>query len=121
MEPSPILRQQLLAKRDELIAHYHDAIEIADGELDHRDIEEAASASEHLEERVVSLLSDPDVLHELADVLAALSRIDAGTFGTCLACGSPIDAEVLQADPAAACCGECEITGEINTSAEQWA
>jgi DnaK suppressor protein len=118
MSTSPIIRHQLLARRDELIAHYHDAIEIADGELDHRELEEGAAASQHWEERVISLLAGPDVLHELAEVLAALSRIDAGTFGQCLACGCPIDSEILEADPATRCCGDCEITGEINTSVE---
>jgi len=116
-----MIRQQLLARRDELIAHYHDAIEIADGELDHCELEAAATASEHWEERVISLLSDPDVLHELADVLGALARIDAGTFGTCLACGCPIDRELLEADPATRCCGDCEITGEIHVSGGHWA
>ncbi|MBL9014926.1 MAG: hypothetical protein JNL83_12155 [Myxococcales bacterium] len=121
METSPILRQQLLARRDELIKRYHDAIEAVDRELDHRELEEAAVVTEHWDERVISLLSDPDVLHELAAVLAALARIEAGTFGTCLACGCPIDRDVLEADPAASCCGDCEITGEIHTSGESWA
>ena len=113
-----MFRHQLLARRDALIAHYHDAIEVADGELDHQEIEEGSTASAHWEERVVSLLSDPDVLHELSDVLAALARIDAGTFGVCLACNNPIDRELLEADAAIRCCGDCEITGEIHTGEE---
>lgn len=69
-------------------------------------------------DELIALLSDPDVLHELSEVLAALARIEAGTFGVCLACGGPIDREVLDAEPAIRCCGECEITGEIHTGGE---
>jgi RNA polymerase-binding transcription factor DksA len=38
------------------------------------------------------------------DVLAALSRIEGGTFGTCEVSGEPIEAERLDADPAARTC-----------------
>lgn len=41
---------------------------------------------------------------ELADVDHALHRLDDGTYGTCEACGRPIDEERLQAMPAARFC-----------------
>jgi len=41
---------------------------------------------------------------ELADVEHALRRLDEGTYGTCEACGRPIDDERLQALPAARLC-----------------
>ncbi len=41
---------------------------------------------------------------ELADVEHALHRLDDGTYGTCEACGRPIDEERLQAMPAARFC-----------------
>jgi DnaK suppressor protein len=41
-------------------------------------------------------------------VMEALHRIDAGTFGQCQGCGSPIAAERLDAVPYAALCIECE-------------
>lgn len=41
---------------------------------------------------------------ELADVDHALHRIDAGTYGTCEACGKPIGDERLEAVPAARFC-----------------
>ncbi len=37
-------------------------------------------------------------------VLAALARIDAGTYGTCLVSGEPIEEARLNADPAATTC-----------------
>ena len=37
----------------------------------------------------------------LADVTAALSRVDDGTYGTCEGCGRPIQPERLEARPTA--------------------
>lgn len=44
---------------------------------------------------------------ELFLIREALSRIEAGTFGRCLACGSPISVARLRAVPYAACCSDC--------------
>ena len=41
---------------------------------------------------------------QLADVERALDRLDAGTYGTCEACGEPIGAARLRARPAARLC-----------------
>lgn len=41
---------------------------------------------------------------ELADVEQALARIDEGTYGTCAACGEPIDAARLAEHPATTHC-----------------
>jgi RNA polymerase-binding transcription factor DksA len=43
---------------------------------------------------------------ELADVEAALERLEAGTYGTCEACGRPIGSERLEALPATRYCVE---------------
>jgi RNA polymerase-binding protein DksA len=42
--------------------------------------------------------------HLLAKIEGALERMDAGTYGTCLVCGRPIDDERLQAVPYATLC-----------------
>jgi DnaK suppressor protein len=42
--------------------------------------------------------------HLIEEVDAALARIDAGTFGTCVVCGKPIDEERLEAVPYATLC-----------------
>ena len=44
--------------------------------------------------------------HVLGEIDGALARIEAGTFGTCEACGKPIDEERLQALPWATLCIE---------------
>jgi RNA polymerase-binding protein DksA len=42
--------------------------------------------------------------HVLAEIDAALRRIEDGTYGTCTACGKPIGEERLEAHPWAALC-----------------
>ena len=43
----------------------------------------------------------------LAAIRAALSRIEAGNYGWCVACGSPIAVERLRAEPEADRCMAC--------------
>ena len=43
----------------------------------------------------------------LDEVDAALARLDAGTYGTCEACGDPIGEGRLEARPAARTCIRC--------------
>ena len=45
--------------------------------------------------------------HQLAEIEAAMGRLDAGTYGTCEACGQPIAAERLEARPVARACIQC--------------
>jgi DnaK suppressor protein len=49
---------------------------------------------------------------ELEQVLAALRRIDDGSYGQCVDCGEPIDERRLTAMPAAACCVGCQAVHE---------
>jgi DnaK suppressor protein len=44
----------------------------------------------------------------LAEIDAALERIDAGTYGTCANCGEQIPAERLEALPYATLCIDCK-------------
>ena len=47
--------------------------------------------------------------HEhLAEIDAALARLDAGTYGVCESCGRPIATERLDARPVATTCIDCE-------------
>lgn len=49
---------------------------------------------------------------ELEDIAAALRRIDAGTYGTCRACGEAIDERRLHALPATSLCTACQADHE---------
>jgi RNA polymerase-binding protein DksA len=44
---------------------------------------------------------------ELDAIRAALARMDAGTYGTCLSCGEPIAEARLEAMPTASRCVAC--------------
>lgn len=46
-----------------------------------------------------------------ADILAALQKIEDGTYGKCESCGQDIPAERLEAVPAATLCVSCKQAG----------
>jgi DnaK suppressor protein len=68
---------------------------------------QAAAASQVFEQQRDLALRDKDELH-LTAVEAALARLEAGTFGTCVRCGRPIAAGRLAALPWAAHCIDCQ-------------
>ncbi len=43
------------------------------------------------------------------ELRSALNRLEAGGYGTCLACKSPVDQNLLDVDPARRLCGSCEV------------
>lgn len=45
---------------------------------------------------------------EMKAIRLAIARLDAGHYGLCTSCGTPIDAARLEAVPHAAHCIECE-------------
>jgi DnaK suppressor protein len=49
---------------------------------------------------------------ELAEIEAALGRLDAGTFGTCQACGTGLPYERLEAMPHVRYCAGCHQGGD---------
>lgn len=80
-----------------------------DGELS------SAAGDQHIADHASEML-DREVdesLGENAEVIVreiddALSRIDAGTYGTCIRCGQPIPDERLAAVPYAVLCVACK-------------
>ena len=48
---------------------------------------------------------------QVTEIDAAISRLDEGTYGTCLRCGEPVGADRLVARPAAATCVRCARSG----------
>lgn len=63
-------------------------------------------AGTHTFERSKELAVQDQFVDRLAEVDAALERIDEGTYGVCEICGEPIDAERLEVRPAARYCHE---------------
>jgi RNA polymerase-binding transcription factor DksA len=73
------------------------------GELSSYDQHQADVGTETFErEKDLSILER--VESELDDIEHALRRLDDGTYGTCEACGRPIDDDRLEAMPAARLC-----------------
>jgi len=66
-----------------------------------------AGASYHSDEEVPGGLLAEKVARELAEVDAALGRIEAGVYGTCIACGGPLGLQRLRAIPEARLCLGC--------------
>jgi RNA polymerase-binding transcription factor DksA len=80
-------------------------------ELSSFDQHEADIGTETFErEKDLSILEQVEA--ELADVEYAIRRLDDGTYGTCEACGRPIDQERLEAMPATRLCRDDQLTAE---------
>ncbi len=101
-----------MERRHQLLSRYHGGIERADEELESRESEEVERATEQWDVRVVSSLGDQD-LRELAGIIAAIRRIDAGTFGLCQHCDRRIEPARLAALPTAITCIDCANDAEI--------
>jgi RNA polymerase-binding transcription factor DksA len=98
------IKEELGAVRDE---SQQDSLE----ELSSYDQHQADVATETFErEKDLSILDN--IEGELADVEHALQRLDDGTYGTCEACGKPIDDERLEALPATRFCLEDQARAE---------
>lgn len=107
-----IYRQRLLDERERLVA----ALEFIQSE-------NSASLREESEESTMDnhVADTATVMHDrevdftlsnaseqvLAEIDAALGRLDAGTYGICMTCGSRIGEERLQAMPYATQCIDC--------------
>lgn len=97
-------RAALEAERQRLVDELGEAI-VAPGQMTYGS--QAAAASQvFAQQRDLALRDRAE--QQLALVDAALARLDAGTYGTCLRCGRPIAAERLAALPWAAHCIECQ-------------
>jgi RNA polymerase-binding transcription factor DksA len=60
-----------------------------------------------LEGEAVLKRRDAMAAREIADIRAALTRLEKGTYGICLACGGTIGSARLSAIPEAALCASC--------------
>jgi RNA polymerase-binding protein DksA len=55
-------------------------------------------------------------IDELGSVVAAMQRLDAGSYGDCTDCGEPIACERLRVQPAAQRCAACQTAHESATA-----
>src|ERR1700746_1602814 len=62
----------------------------------------------HLTEADRNEASVQTAMAQRAEVLAALARIDDGSYGRCVDCSGPIPEPRLEARPATARCGPCQ-------------
>lgn len=105
-------RQRLLEERDRLVA----AIEFLQGEnsTSLREESEETTLDNHLAD-TATVMHDREMDYTLegaseqvlAAIDAALARLDAGTYGSCVTCGRPIGEERLAAMPYATQCIDC--------------
>jgi RNA polymerase-binding transcription factor DksA len=70
--------------------------------------QDPADAGANLSENERSLAVLAAARRQRTDVLAALHRIDLGTYGTCVGCGRPVPEGRLEAKPEAARCVACQ-------------
>jgi DnaK suppressor protein len=63
-------------------------------------------------ERELDMTLEDNVRGLLADVRVALARIEAGTYGMCERCDSPIPGERMEAVPTASLCIKCKAEDE---------
>ena len=69
---------------------------------------EAGDAGANLTEADRNEASVSTAMTQRTEVLAALTRIDDGSYGHCVDCGNPVPDERLEARPATARCVPCQ-------------
>jgi len=104
--PPPDPRTALETERDRLREGLAEGI-VAPGPMTYGS--QAAAATQVFEQQRDLALRDRNEQH-LAQVDAALARLDEGTYGACANCGRPIAPERLEAIPWAALCIDCQRT-----------
>jgi len=116
--------RQLLVAEARQLALIHGAI---DGALTGRADVDSRPVSDGRGPGAVTLLLEQEVEESLrravdderAEVAFALTRLDQGTFGICVACGAAIPDERLGLMPATRFCVTCEAAGERSFHREQ--
>jgi RNA polymerase-binding transcription factor len=98
-------RQRVVDAIDNIHAENPGSLGDETEELTFQDNHPGDVATATFDREMASTLED-NSSHVLSEIDAALERIDAGTFGTCQACGGPVGEERLKALPWATLCIE---------------
>jgi RNA polymerase-binding transcription factor DksA len=69
---------------------------------------EAGDAGANLTEADRNAASVSTALSQRTEIMAALARIDNGSYGRCVDCGNPVPDERLEARPGTARCVPCQ-------------
>lgn len=99
-------RAHLEAEVAQMDTEERDSLSEASGENAYRD--HMADQGTATFERELDLTLEENVRELLADVLAALKRIEAGTYASCARCDAEIPPERLEAVPTASLCIRCK-------------
>jgi RNA polymerase-binding protein DksA len=97
------IRERLMAHKAELRKRVSTIHEHARNPLDQDSAEQAAQLGNVA---VVSAL-ESEAVQQIAEIDAALQRLEAGTYGACVSCGEPIGEGRLKVRPAATQCRDC--------------
>lgn len=97
------IRARLLQQKAELQKRVTSIHEHARDPLEPDSAEQAAQLGNVA---VVSAL-ESEAVQQIAEIDAALQRLDAGTYGICVTCGEPIGEGRLKVRPAATQCRDC--------------
>jgi RNA polymerase-binding protein DksA len=97
------IRERLMAHKAELRKRVSTIHEHARNPLDQDSAEQAAQLGNVA---VVSAL-ESEAVQQIAEIDAALQRLEAGTYGACISCGEPIGEGRLKVRPAATQCRDC--------------
>lgn len=114
-----MLRQALERRVSDLRAELQAAAQVA-RDAGAAPAHEVLDRKEEAQRRQSDELSDAEQQRdrdELAQVEAALRRMDAGTYGECTDCGEAIAPARLQLQPAAARCAACQQAHESRPGA----
>lgn len=103
------LRKELEAERESLLGQLREqGAEPRGDRVAHMDVDDnfadSAAATAERSEKLALISTERE---RLADVEAALARMDEGTYGTCEVCGRPIPEARLEARPLSARCVDC--------------
>ena len=106
-ESSDKVKRRLIAKRDELLNDLAKNREVSDETVDEsaQDMADRATSA-YTKEFAYSLSESDRKILLLID--EALGRLEAGTYGTCVNCGQPVQEKRLEAVPWARHCLDCQ-------------
>jgi RNA polymerase-binding protein DksA len=101
--------------RRTLLLRYRSELDRLD-ELDTREAEDVEHATEIWDAQVLARLGETDA-QRLREVVDALRRLDAGSYGKCLVCEESIGDARLDAIPTATLCIDCAEARSVRRSA----